>query len=73
MQDVQLNRILEALDAVAVLPGARTDVAAALELARLRLQCISSRVGASAHESPYLGFLRRTLAMGAPAPLAATA
>lgn len=64
MNDVALSRLVTALDtAVESSPhmdGGSDHLHADLELAALRLRCLSRRLGAIADESPYLAFLRRT-------------
>ena len=65
MQDPQLNRLVAALDSV-VEWAAASDVPAGLpadvEVARLRLQCLSRRLGASVAASPYLAYAERIVA-----------
>ena len=64
MNDAALSRLVTALD-TAVESTSRMDggperLHADLELAALRLRCLSRRLGVIADESPYLAFLRRT-------------
>lgn len=75
MNDVVLHRIIRTLDtALDGLDGSGQEIELAgdLDVAALRLQCLERRLGASAAESPYLSFLRRTIELDR-APMAASA
>jgi hypothetical protein len=64
MNDAALSRLVTALDtaveSTSRMDGGPESLHADLELAALRLRCLSRRLGAVADESPYLAFLRRT-------------
>ena len=63
MQDPELKRLVTALDsAVEWVAGDHAPLHADLEVARLRLQCISRRLGAGVAASPYLAFVQRLVA-----------
>ena len=64
MNDPELRRLVTALDNAAdwaVLQEGPIHPAD-LEIARLRLQCLSRRLGNSVSESPYLSFIQRLCA-----------
>ena len=63
MHDPQLKRLVAALDrTVGVDDDAAVDQPAEVEIARLRLQCLSRRLGASVAASPYLAYAERLVA-----------
>lgn len=64
MNDVVLTRLVRALDTAveASTPSIASLPKADLELAALRLQVLTRRLGPVADEGPYLSFLRRVLA-----------
>jgi hypothetical protein len=73
MDDALFSRLVHALDAAVTQDG---DAAMHhdLELAELRLRCLTQRLGAGCvAESPYLAYLRRTTRRPASARLAASA
>lgn len=75
MNDHVLQRIIHTLDTAledVYGSGQEHELAGDLDVAALRLQCLERRLGASAAESPYLAFLRRTVDAGN-APMAASA
>ncbi len=75
MNDNVLHRLIRTLDtALDGLDGSgrEHELAGDLDVAALRLQCLERRLGASAVESPYLSFLRRTVELDR-APMAASA
>ncbi len=63
MHDSHLQRLVTALDSVVewAADGGdhRPDLHHHLEVATLRLKCLSQRLGRPAAESPYLAFVRR--------------
>ena len=61
MQDPQLERLVVALDH-AVESADAGSLPADVEIARLRLQCLSRRLGASAATSPYLAYAEQLVA-----------
>jgi hypothetical protein len=76
MQDPSLKKLVRALDTALEIQD-ESDQSTALhgdlEVAALRLRCLSARLGQVADESPYLAFLRRTVERKRPMPLAASA
>lgn len=65
MQDPQLKRLVAALDSAvewAAASDAPEGLPADVEVARLRLQCLSRRLGASVAASPYLAYAERIVA-----------
>lgn len=69
MNDAVLSRLVASLDAV-MANDRGADLGADLEVAALRLRCLTQRLGAVAEESPYLAFLRRTIERASLAPVA---
>lgn len=75
MHDPDLQRLVSALDravewaAGSQQPALHSDV----EIARLRLQCLSRRLGGSVAASPYLAFVERLCARDARGPAALAA
>lgn len=73
MQDPTLNRLVQALDCAvewAAQSGQeQLELNDQLEVAALRLRCLTQRLGRQAAEaSPYLEFIRRISSQPAPVP-----
>jgi len=64
MQNPELKRLLDALDSAVEWVADREAPAihADVEIARLRLQCLSRRLGTAVAASPYLAFAQRVVA-----------
>ena len=60
MHDPQLTRLVAALDRTVAAAG--DGQPADVEIARLRLECLSRRLGASVAASPYLAYAERLVA-----------
>lgn len=74
MNDPALHRLLASLDDLVERHGeVPADLAADLDHARLRLACLSRRLGVPAQESAYLRFMRGLVHEQQPACLAASA
>ncbi len=77
MHAPDLNRLVTALDSVvewAASHDASNELADSLEQARLRLQCLSRRLGRPIEQSPYLAFMQRLCAeTGGPTSVAIAA
>ncbi|MBA3687130.1 MAG: hypothetical protein H0W72_18065 [Planctomycetes bacterium] len=77
MHDPDLNRLVTALDSVvewAATNDAGNQLSDSLEQARLRLHCLSRRLGRPIEQSPYLSFIQRLCAQSAgSAPVAIAA
>ncbi len=71
MHDPALHRLVTALDGL--IEAQPDDIHCDLDVAALRLQCLSRRLGILAEDSPYLAFIRRVLDDQRHAPLAASA
>ena len=76
MHDPDLNRLVAALDSVvewASSHDAGSELSEPIERARLRLQCLSRRLGRPVEQSPYLAFVQRLCAQTVGQPSAAVA
>ncbi len=77
MHDPDLNRLVAALDSVvewAANNDASSELADSLDQARLRLRCLSRRLGRPVEQSPYLSFMQRLCAeSGGPTSVAIAA
>jgi hypothetical protein len=72
MQDPDLNRLVQAMDRAVEWAAAsgqqEIELNEQIEIAILRLRCLSQRLGRQAEGSPYLNFIRRICAQPEAAP-----